>query len=156
MDAPVRGPVRIAAAILCGAVAGASLAWPAAAWRVQQLILENDALLLRLDDAQNRLSRLEETVAEIRAPVVQELAIVTDVKEPDERVALERAIRPAANEFIGRPVEDIDEALLRAAFDGRLLSVNGRVYRLTLAFAFIAPKSRLVFRARLVPPAPPG
>lgn len=147
---------RVTGAFVCGAILGAALSWPAAAWRVEALLLQNDALTLQLEDARHQLSRLQESVNEFRAPVIHQVDIVTDVKQPDQRVALERAIRAIANEFVGRPVESLDRALLQTTFDGRLVSVDDQVYRLTLTFALIAPSSQLVFRVRRVAPGLPN
>lgn len=144
------------AAFLAGLVAGAALVWPLAAWRVEDLAIQNDALLLQVEDARRQLDRLEESVGRIREPVIRSVDVQTDLANPNERTAVERAVAKVAGEFVGRPISAVDRGMLMGALDGRLVEVDARVYRLTLTFALIAPETVLVLRARVMATKPPG
>lgn len=151
---------RLVAAIV-GFALGAALVWPLAAWRLEDLGLQNDALRLALEDARRELSQLEASTARLREPVVTSVAVAADLRDPAERAKVEAALGEVAAELVGRPLAGIDPALLRSAFDDRLFEVDGKVYRATLTFAFVAPEMRLsVHVAPLAgggrAPGPPG
>lgn len=146
----------LAAAFIAGVATGAALVWPLAAWRIEDLGVQNDALLLQAEDAQHRLDRLEETVGRIREPVIRSVEVQADVSDPDERTAVERAVAKVAGEFVGKPVSAVDRGILTGTLEGRLVDVDGRAYRLTLSFALVAPETVLVVQARAVATGPPG
>lgn len=130
---------------LVGFVLGAAVVWPLAAWRLEDLGLQNDALRLALEDARRQVAQLEASTARLREPVVTSVAVETDVEDPAERTRVEAPLREMAAGLVGRPLAGLDPELLKSALDGRLFEVEGRVYRATLTFALVAPDTRLRF-----------
>lgn len=116
--------------------------------RVQQLRLERDDALSRVEMLQAEVVKLKE--AERKRPVHCEVGRArAEMEGPDQRVGLEAARRiqkELADEQVGRRVEDISFLILYGRYHGRLMEIDGVLYQVEVKAVSIGPELTLYGR----------
>lgn len=120
--------------------------------RVQQLRLERDDLLTRVELLQTEVVKLKE--AERKRPVQFEvLRARAEIEATDQRVGLEagrRLQKELLNEQVGRRVEDISFLILFGRYHGRLMEIDGVLYQLEVKAMVIGQELTLYGRVQPV------
>jgi hypothetical protein len=149
---------RLVAAWILGLLAGAAVVQAHDRWWLHRLAEQN-----RL--AGEEVARLRDETARLRQQLtvagggggrrlVRQVSVTTlnpRVPLADVRAALE----PLTSALIGLPVEQISPELLWPLFNGRVVTIRGRLYRVEVQVIVVASEVRLLLN--IVPAAgPPG
>lgn len=113
--------------------------------RVQQLRLERDQAMARVEALQAEVVKLKEADRKQPGQAVV-LRARAEVEAPDQRVALEaghRIQKELAEEQVGRRIEEISFLLLYSRYQGRLLAIDGIRYQVTVRALVIGPEVAL-------------
>ncbi len=147
------GPAsRLMAAFAVG-VATAIWLFPVIAGpKVQQLRLERDEALAKVEALQDEVVKLKE--AERKRPGQSEvLRARAEIEGPDQRVGLEagrRIQKELSDEQIGRRIDDISFLLLYSRYHGRLMEIDSILYQVEVKALVIGPELTLYGRVKPV------
>lgn len=142
---------RLVAALTLGAVLGATAALAGAAARLEGLRLERDRAQAAAGAATAELERLRKAPA-AAGPRVNEVRVVAEHTDPRVAVAVEQRLEKELRWLVGRRVDELDPLPLGSALEGRVVTVDGRPYRLQLRLAAVG--LRVLVFVRVV--RPPG
>ncbi len=127
-----------AALFLVGALAGGIAVSVVNAGRLDRLYLEKEKIRVELFETADRLHKLEKRWAGrsenlVRAVIIE---LATEAGAFDE-LSLQQAAAAITADLVGKSVSTLHPHLLLNLLDGRLLSVNGKFYRLSVNWIII-------------------
>ena len=136
-----RSALRFIAAFLLGLFVGGAVTIPLLAYRIEELQIHQGKLVQQLLLYRSRLEKLTAIQEQPRTRIVREVDI--QLLWPDEaaRLDLSEHLAPLSNELVGRQIERIDPYLVYAIFDGRLIDLENRRYRLSVRAVVIAEET---------------
>lgn len=138
----------IIAAFIVGLAAGSGVTALVTANRVEVLTLARDTARLDLAARSAELERIEAELAKGR-PTESVRTVSVRVTGVGGRTAIdiEKAVQGVLSAVPGMAISRIDPTLFHDVLDGRLVRAEGKLYRLELTSAIIAPESLVTVRA---------
>lgn len=140
---------RLTAAFTLGLASAIWLFPVIAGPRVQQLRLERDEAITRVDALEAEVVKLKEAERTRCADQCEVRRAGAQIDGPDQRVGLEagrRIQKELADEQVGRRIDDISFLMLYSRFHGRLMEIDGILYQLEVKALTIGPEVTLYGR----------
>lgn len=149
---------RTLAALLLGALAGATASAYLVSHRLQALLIGAETLRRELETCLARVGRLEQSLAGQRAPRVRSVHLrLVGVDAPAQRLAVERQLQPLAQDLVGRRLDRLDPEVVAQLFAGREVEAGGQRYQVAVSQLLLAEQAVIVLVLTPRPaPAPPG
>ncbi len=144
---PRTGCLVALGAALLGALVGAALALALVGRQVDELRLEREELLVRLEDQRDQLQRLEESVKARRWLPIRELVIDLNLEDRVKRLRAEEAVRNLLRDLVGKNVADVDPIMVWRILDDRVVTTPAGQFRLRLRLMVIWERSMFVIEA---------
>jgi hypothetical protein len=115
--------------------------------QLDQLIFEREELLSEIESQQTTLDKLEESLAEERRKVIQDLTIEIENKiDKHIKQELKKDIFEILKSLIGRDISKVDGKLLAETLDGRIIIVEKKSYKLNFLWIIIQPNAIISFK----------
>lgn len=126
---------------------------PVAGKQVEALRLQVHQAQTQLSDAQDEIASLKAEVDRLHArlpaqPFVRSVSVTVSNINPVLALTLQKKIRVLLDGLVGLPVDQIDANLFRNLVDGRLVRADGRLYKVNLRMAILAPEVKLYLDAQ--------
>ncbi|MBE3597269.1 MAG: hypothetical protein IMX02_00135 [Limnochordaceae bacterium] len=115
-----------------GTTAGSTWATVRIGHQVDALARQRDLLEQRAADLEARMEKLQQSLSERRLRPLRSIEVKLAGLDPADELTLVREIRKLLQGLIGRPVDQVDPALVAQILDGRLVSAGGRAVSLAL------------------------
>lgn len=134
--------IRLLAAFLLGGIMGALLLNLIIVRQMDKLIYENKELSNKLENKDNELRKLEESLAHKKWKVVQKLKIIVETEENKHtKQQLESRLYELLKSIIGRQMNEIDGTLLSNNIDDRVIIIEDTNYKIDLIWLLIQEKT---------------
>lgn len=139
--------LRLFASFLLGMIAGITILNLLVGPQLDQLIFEREELLSEIESQQTTLDKLEESLAEERRKVIQDLTIEIENKiDKHIKQELKKDIFEILKSLIGRDISKVDGKLLAETLDGRIIIVEKKSYKLNFLWIIIQPNAIISFK----------
>ncbi len=141
---------RLVAAFVLGIIVGSALTTMMAAARVETLWRQRQELMFTVADQQSRIRILTESLEEEKDSLIERfVTIIEGVDEVDE-IQLHQRLRDLLTPMVGRPLPDLDGALLYRLLDGQIIEVNRKWYTINPKVIIITPVVEVLVEARQI------
>lgn len=139
--------LRLFAVFTLGMIIGVTLLNLVVAPQLDQLIFQREELLSKIESQQTTLDKLEESLAEERKKVIQDLTIEIENKmDKHVKQELKKDIFEILKSLIGRDISKVDGKLLAQTLDGRIIIVEKKSYKLDFLWIVIQPDTTISFK----------
>ncbi|OCL25341.1 hypothetical protein U472_13370 [Orenia metallireducens] len=139
--------LRLFASFLLGMITGITILNLLVGPQLDQLIFEREELLSEIESQQTTLDKLEESLAEERRKVIQDLTIEIENKiDKHIKQELKKDIFEILKSLIGRDISKVDGKLLAETLDGRIIIVEKKSYKLNFLWIIIQPNAIISFK----------
>ena len=136
----------ISAAFILGIILGSSLINLIIGAQLDQLLYEKKKLVAKVNNQQTKLNKLEQSLAQRKKPVIQNLEIKINNKlDKHSKQNIEEQLFDLLNSLIGREIADIDTELLATTLENRIITIEDSNYKLNLTWLVIHPTTTISF-----------
>ena len=143
--------LRLIAAVLLGFLMGNIFMLSSAAQRIDQLMLENEALTGRIQKLQELVHSLEQDARARSVLRIEEVTVTVEgVDLPATRQQLERRLDQLADTLRGTSVEEINPVVIVQIFNGRILPTDEGHFQVALQWIVIGPRTRIHLKSSAV------
>jgi len=139
----------IVACFIAGLAVGSGLTGLLTAHRVETLTLERDAVRLDLRTKKEELLRIEEELRKGKghpADTIRSVSVRVVGVTGKSAVDIEGSLRDLLSALPGVAISRVDPTLFRDIVDGRLIALDGTLYRLQLLTAVIGPETEITVK----------
>lgn len=117
--------ITIASIFFLGIIVGAASVNLIFSKRMDLLFLENAELHIKLEEQQNRLNKLEESLREHRKRVVKNIVIIPDTQNDLLKIKIRETAGNLLKDLIGTDLAKLDPMLVYNILNNRKITVNG-------------------------------
>ncbi len=138
--------MQLLAAFILGVIFGITLFNLLISPELDQLLFEREELKSTIDTQETKLNKLEESLAQARHRIIQNLEIkLPDTLDKHLKQKLKQDIFELLKSLIGREIKKIDGSLLAETLDNRIVIVEKKNYQLDLNWFIIKNNSIFSF-----------
>ncbi|MGM0370095.1 MAG: hypothetical protein ACQEP9_06735 [Bacillota bacterium] len=136
----------ICAAFILGIILGSSIINLVIGAQLDQLLYEKKKLIAKNNNQQTKLNKLQESLAQRKKPVIQNLEIeITTQLDKHTKQNLEEKLFELLNSLIGREIAKIDTQLIASTLENRIIKTEDNNYKLNLNWLIIHPTTTINF-----------
>ncbi len=138
--------LRLLASFILGLIIGAISLNLIVGPKLDSLIFENKSLTKQVDEQKNRLTKLEDSLAQEKNEVIKNIEIKF-TSEIDKHIsqALEEEVFAIIKTLIGKEIKKIDPEPLIKALDQRIVKINESEYKLNLVWSIFQQETIVYF-----------
>ena len=141
--------LRLLASFILGFIIGITLFNLLITPQLDQLIYEKNKLLTKIENQQTQLEKLEESLAQEKKKIIQELEIEINTKlDKHIKQELKQKIFKILDSLIGRNINKIDGNLIANTLNERIIIIEKNNYELNLLWFIIKPHSVISFKVK--------
>ena len=127
-----------AACFIFGFVFGLTAAIIHSGRLIDEILIELDTLTSELSERNSRIERLEESLADRRRRVVQDIKLELNIKDPHLSLKIADTIRGLLHDLIGKELDSLVPRLIRSIIHNRIVYISGQPYVLKLQYLVLA------------------
>lgn len=136
----------ICSAFILGIILGSSTINLIIGLQLDQLLYEKKKLIAQVNNQQVKLKKLEQSLAQRKKPVIQNIKIkITTKLDKHTQQSLEEKLFLLLNSLIGREIAKVDTELLGTTLENRIIKTENENYQLNLNWIVIHPTAEFSF-----------
>ncbi|MBM7622586.1 hypothetical protein [Sporohalobacter salinus] len=139
---------QLLAAFILGVIVGGLIINLITARQIDQLIYENNELTNKIQTKNNELKKLEESLANRKWKVVQNIKIIIETEENKHiKQKLKEKLYELLKSIIGRQMNKIDGTLISNTIDDRVILVDDTNYKINLIWLLLQRETIIKVKA---------